>query len=98
MEKKGGLPLDKPEKLHLIISHNVSENTYTVSEHNQIHDQAKSLIEEFNQQPTTGSTLIMLEQRKAHKTEAAQACRTCRETVQRSSGLEPLPKFTRRME
>ena len=85
-------------KFHLVIVYNAAENTYSLSEHNQPPDKAKQLVEEFNQHMKPGFTLITIEQRKVHKTEEVQACRACRETVQRSSGLQPLPKFVRRKE
>jgi hypothetical protein len=84
------------EKLHLVIVYQAAENTYVVTAHNQLSDQAKAFADDFNPETQPGGRLITLEQRRAHKTEDAQTCRACRETVERSSGLQPLPKFTRR--
>lgn len=83
-------------KLHIVIVYHAAENTYVVSAHNQPPDKAKAFIDDFNLETQPGSQLITIEQRRAHKTEDAQTCRACRETVERSSGLQPLPKFTRR--
>lgn len=83
-------------KLQLVIIYSASENTYSLSEHNQLPDKATALVEDFNPHMKPGYKLMTLDQHKAHKTEDAQNCRACRETVQRSSGLQPLPKFVRR--
>jgi hypothetical protein len=65
--------------------------------HNEPRDKVEQYVADFNSHMKPGFTLITLEQQKAHQTKDAQDCRACRETVRRSSGLVPLPKFTRRM-
>ena len=79
-----------------MIIYSATENTYALSEHNQPADQAKSLVEDFNPHMKPGYTLIAFEQHKAHKTEDAQQCRACRDTIRQKSGLQPIPKFVRR--
>lgn len=86
------------QSFSLVIIYCAAENTYSLSAHNQTPDKAKELVEKFNPHMKPGFTLITLDQHKAHKTEDAQNCRACRETVRRSSGLQPLPKFVRRKE
>lgn len=83
-------------RLQLVIVYNAAESTYSLSEHNQPPDKANALVEEFNPHMKPGYQLITLEQQKAHKAEDAQNCRACRETVRRSSGLQPIPRFIRR--
>lgn len=87
-------------QLNLVIIYNAAENTYALSAHNQPADKAKELVEKFNPHMKSGFTLITLEQKKAHKTEDAQQCRACRETVRRALGsrLTTVPKFVRRKE
>jgi hypothetical protein len=85
-------------KLHLVIVHNAAEGTYSLSKHNQASDEAKDFVENFNPHMKPGYTLITIEQRRAHKTEDAQQCRACRETVRLRSRLQPIPKFVRRKE
>ena len=81
-----------------MVIYNAAESTYSLSEHNQPADKAKSFVEDFNPHMKPGYTLITLEQQKAHKTEDVQQCRACRETVRQKSGLQPIPKFVRRPE
>jgi hypothetical protein len=83
-------------KLHVVIVYHAAENTYVVSAHNQPPDKAKAFADGFNPETRPGAQLITVEQQRTHKTEDEQTCRACRETVQRSSGLQPLPKFIRR--
>jgi len=93
-----GVTLEGSEKLHLVIIYSASENIYSLSMHNEPREQTEKFVADFNPHMKPGFTLITLEQHKAHKTKDVQDCQACRETVRRSSGLEPLPKFTRRKE
>ena len=80
----------------LTILFNAVEGVYWVLAHNQIPERATHFREKLNPHLQPGVSLIMLEQHSAHTTNDAQSCGTCRATVQRSSGLQPLPKFERR--
>jgi hypothetical protein len=83
--------------LKLVILRNATENWYSISAHNQTPEEAKRLLEEWNKHLQPGCSLVSLDQRKPHQTEDhPQDCRTCRDVVRRSSGLEPQPKFQRR--
>jgi len=75
---------------------NANEGVYSLLAHNQNPEEANRLRETWNPHLTPGLSLITLEQRSVHNTLEVQACRTCRATVRRSSGLQPLPKFRRR--
>lgn len=85
-------------KLSLIILYNAPMNEYSLSAHNQTSEQAEQIVRKWNPHLEPGCSLITLDQRAPHKTEDAQSCKTCRETVRRQSGLQPLPKFVRRKE
>jgi hypothetical protein len=80
----------------LTVLFNATEGVYSVLAHNQIPEEATRLREKWNPHLKPGLSLITLEQTAAHTTTNAQACRTCRATVRRSSGLQPLPQFQRR--
>jgi hypothetical protein len=80
----------------LTVLFNATEGVYSILAHNQIPEEATRLREKWNPHLKPGLSLITLEQTTAHTTTNAQACRTCRATVRRSSGLQPLPKFQRR--
>ena len=80
----------------LTILFNATEGVYKVLAHNQIPEEATRFRETWNPHLIPGVSLITLEQHSAHTTDNAQSCRTCRRTVRRSSGLQPLPKFQRR--
>ena len=90
--------MDGSTKLHLVILHNAPMNEYSLSAHNQTPEQAKLFVQELNPRLEPGCSLITLDQRATHKTGEVQSCKTCRETVRKRSGLQPLPKFVRRKE
>lgn len=87
--------MNQPE-LTLVVLYHAQENTYSISAHNRTPEEASRLVEEGTPNLQPGLSLLTLKQRTSHKTVDAEACRTCRETVQRSSGLKPVPKFQRR--
>ncbi len=80
----------------LTILLDATEGVYRVFAHNQIPGEATRFREKWNPHLKPGVSLITLEQHRAHTTNDAQSCRTCRRTVRRSSGLQPIPKFQRR--
>lgn len=87
--------MSKPSFM-LTILFNATEGVYKVLTHNQIPEEATRFHEKWNPHLKPGMSLITLEQHRAHTTNEPQSCRTCRATVRRSSGLQPLPKFQRR--
>lgn len=80
----------------LTIVLDASEGSYQVLAHNQVPEEATRFREKWNPHLKPGVSLITLPQSRAHNENDAQSCRTCRRTVRRSSGLQPLPKFQRR--
>ena len=82
--------------LKLVILHDAGKNYYSVSAHNVAPEEAKRLIEEWNQHLVEGCRLLAIIQQKRHQTANPEDCRTCREAVARSSDLDPKPKFKRR--
>ena len=82
---------------NLLIVYNAAENVFSISAHNQTPEEARELIQEFDQHLKPGFKLLAIEQHKAHKAVDAQNCRACRNAVRRSSGLQPSPTFRRRM-
>jgi hypothetical protein len=87
--------VNQPE-LNLVVLYHAQENTYSISAHNRTPDEVSRLIAAGTPHLEPGLSLLTLKQRKPHKSADAASCRTCRETVQRSSGLRPVPKFQRR--
>ncbi len=84
------------EPLKLVILYNATENWYSLSAHNQTPEEAQAFIEKWNPHLKPGFSFLSLDQRKRHRAADPKDCRTCREVVQHSSGLEPKPKFKRR--
>lgn len=82
--------------LMLTVLFNANEGVYSILAHNQVPEEATRLQEKWNPHLKPGLSLITLEQQSSHTETNAQACRTCRAIVRRSSGLQPLPKFRRR--
>lgn len=87
--------MNQPE-LDLVVLYHAQENTYSISAHNRTPEEASRLVAEGTPNLEPGLSLLTMRQRKSHKTDDAANCRTCREMVQRSSGLQPVPKFQRR--
>jgi hypothetical protein len=79
--------------LKLVVLYNARANEYTIASHNLTEEQARELVAQ--QKPEDSSPLV-LDQRARHRTEDTNQCRACRETVARTSQLEPRPKFKRR--
>lgn len=82
--------------LRLVIVHDAGKNEYIVSAHNLTPEEAEKLIKEWDQHLVEGCRMLALAQTKPHRAPTAEKCRTCRDTVARSSGFDPNPKFKRR--
>lgn len=90
--------MSNEEKLKLILLYHRTENEYSILTHNQSAEEARQFTERWNPHLVEGSSLISLDQTRRHGTADAQDCRACRETVVRSTHLEPQPKYRRREE
>ena len=88
---------DKPP-LKLVVVYDRNQNEYSISAHNQTPEQADGCAAEWSPYLRPACSFIVLDQGRWHRTEQAQDCRACRETVARSAHLEPQPKFIRRNE
>ncbi len=84
------------QHLKLLILYRRADNDYRLINHNQTAEEAGKFIAEWDEHLVAGATLIALDQGKRHGRADAQQCKACRETVRRSSGLEPRPRFKRR--
>ena len=82
--------------LKLLILYHRTHNEYRLISHNQTPEETRKFISEWDEHLIEGATLIVLDQGKRHGRGNAQQCKACRETVRRSSGLEPKPRFKRR--
>ena len=83
--------------LRLVILYDAANNQYQVSAHNLTPDEAEKVIQEWNPQLVQGRSLLTIGQRQRHKAQNPDQCRACRETVARASGLNPQPKFRRKL-
>lgn len=86
------------QPLKLVVAYDRNRNEYSITAHNRTHEEAEACIVERSPHLRSGCSFIVLAQLRRHRTEEAKDCRACRETVARSAGLEPQPKFTRRSE
>ncbi len=83
------------EMLKLVILYHTVENSYSTLAHNQTPEEATRFLEQWNKHLKPGFSLVSLDQKKPHRTADVQDCRTCRDIVRRSPGLQQ-PKFQRR--
>lgn len=90
--------MTEKESLKLIVAYDSNRNEYSLVAHNQTAEEAQSFLDQWTRHRREGNSFIVLDQTKRHATEKAQSCRACRDTVARSSHLEPQPKFIRRKE
>jgi hypothetical protein len=86
------------QQLKLVVLYDRNRNEYFLDAHNQTPNQADSHVAELTPHLRPDCSYIVLVQTRRHRTEEAQDCRACRETVARSAHLEPQPKFKRRNE
>jgi hypothetical protein len=84
------------ERLKLVVLYDANHNEYSISAHNQSADEAQRIVDEGQPQLVPGSSLIMLDQSKQHRTTDTDDCQACRDTVARSANISPHPKFKRR--
>ena len=84
--------------LHLVVAYDRNRNEYSIAAHNRTAEEAEGHVAQWSPHLRSGCSFIVLAQNRRHRTEEAQDCRACRETVARSAGLEPQPKFKRRDE
>jgi len=86
------------EQLKLVVAYDRNRNEYSIPAHNQSSEEADGYVAKWSQHLRPDCSFIVLAQTKRHRTEEAQDCRACRETVARTAHLEPQPKFIRRSE
>jgi len=84
------------ESLKLVVAYDRNRNEYSITAHNQTAEEADGFVAQWSPHLRPDCSFIVLAQTKRHRTQEAQDCRACRETVARSAHLEPQPKFTRR--
>jgi hypothetical protein len=83
------------QKLRLIVAYDRNQNEYSLVAHNQSPDDADQFLGKWSPHLRESCSFIVLAQVKRHRTEEAQECKACRETVVRSAHLQPQPKFKR---
>jgi hypothetical protein len=84
------------EPLKLLLLYHRAANEYRLMSHNQIPDEARKFISEWDEQLALGTTPIALDETRRHATNDVQKCRLCTLTARHSSHLEPQPRFQRR--
>ena len=85
---------DKPQ-LKLVVAYDRNRNEYSIAAHNRTPEEADGHVAQWSPHLRPDCSFIVLDQGRRHRTEEAQDCRACRETVARSAHLEPQPKFRR---
>jgi hypothetical protein len=86
------------QPLRLVVSYDRNRNEYSITTHNRTHEEADGYVEEWSHHLGPGCSFIVLAQNRRHRTDEAEDCLACRQTVARSAHLEPQPKFVRRSE
>ena len=86
------------QPLKLIVAYDRNRNEYSIVAHNRTPEEAEGHGAQWTPHLRPGCSFIVLAQTRRHRTEQAQDCRACRETVASSAHLEPQPKFVRRSE
>ena len=81
--------------LRIVILYDAANNQYKVSAHNLTPDEANRLTQECKPPLALGRSLLTIGQSQRHQAQNPDQCRACRETVARTSGLNPQPKFRR---
>jgi hypothetical protein len=84
------------ERLKIVVLYDANHNEYSISAHNQSADEAQRIVEEWQPQLVPGSSLIVLDQSRQHRTPDADHCEACRNIVARSANISPQPAFKRR--
>jgi hypothetical protein len=97
-ERKERTDVTEKKELKLIVGYDRNRNEYSLVAHNQSPEETELFLDKWTPHLRPGSSFIVLGQAKSHRTEQAQDCKACRETVARSAHLEPQPKFKRRSE
>ena len=90
--------MTQKQSFKLVVAYDRNRNEYSIPAHNQTPEEADGYVAQWSQYLRPGCSFIVLDQTARHRTEEAQGCRACRETVTRSAHLEPQPKFIRRSE
>ncbi len=85
--------MTQSERLKLILSYDRTRNEYSLVAHNQSAEAADAHVAQYTPHLRDGCSFIVLVQGRPHRTAAAHACRACRETVARSTHLQPQPKL-----
>lgn len=90
--------MKEKQELKLIAAYDRNQNEYSLVAHNQSPDEAERYLGEWSRELREGCSFIVIGQARRHRTDQAQDCKACRETVRRSAHLQPQPKFKRRSE
>jgi hypothetical protein len=86
------------QPLKMVVAYDRNRNEYSIVAHNRTPEEADGHVAEWSSHLRTDCSFIVLAQTRRHRTEQAQDCRACRETVAHTAHLEPQPKFIRRSE
>lgn len=84
------------EHLKLVVLYDANRNEFAISAHNLGANDAQRFVDKWQPHFKPGYSLIQLDQTRRHRGQDAATCRACRETVARSAGISPTPKFKRR--
>lgn len=86
------------QALKLVVAYDRNRNEYSIAAHNLTKDEAEVHVSRWTTHLRPDCSFIVLDQVKAHRTDAVEACRSCRRIVARSAHLQPKPTFIRRAE
>jgi hypothetical protein len=84
------------QSLKLVVAYDRNRNEYSIAAHNRTPQEADGHVAQWGPHLRTDCSFIVLDQTRRHRTEEAEECRACRETVARSAHIEPQPKHVRR--
>lgn len=88
--------MTEKQSLKLVVAYDRNRNEYSIATHNQTPKEAEGHVAQWGPRLRADCSFIVLDQTRRHRTEQADACRACRETVARSAHIDPQPKHVRR--
>jgi hypothetical protein len=81
--------------LKLVTLYDATRHEYTLHRHNLTEDEANEAVRELSARLFG---LFIVDQHTLHSVDDPEECRVCRRDVERSSHVQPKPKFKRRHE
>ena len=82
------------KRLELVIVYNALKNRYAICGHNLSPDRAKTAVAKLKANHVNA---LAVSQQSRHSALNTDECTACRRDVEQASGLEPKPRFERRL-